>query len=90
MTAQAGVRVALKLYASLADYLPVQARRAHRLDLELPAGITIADVIGRQGLPPAMCHLVLVNGVFVPPGERAVRALVAGDELAIWPPIGGG
>ena len=85
-----GVRIALRLYASLADYLPADARKAHRLDLELPTGTTIADVIAQQSLPPAMCHLVLVNGVFVPPGERAARVLVAGDELAIWPPIGGG
>ena len=90
MTGTARVRVALKLYASLADYLPAEARRTHRLELDLPAGTTVADVIARHKLPPKMCHLVLVNGFFIPPAGRASRALAADDELAIWPPIAGG
>ncbi len=90
MTTAAPVRVALKLYASLADYLPPEARRTHRAELELPAGTTVSDVIAQQNLPLKMCHLVLVNGHFIPPEARAARALAAGDELAIWPPIAGG
>jgi sulfur carrier protein ThiS len=35
-------------------------------------------------------HLVLLNGEFIPPQARAERALIAGDVLAIWPPIAGG
>ncbi len=62
------VRVALKLYASLADHLPPEARRTNRLDLELAPETTIADVIRQQNLPPKMCHLVLVNGHYVAPG----------------------
>jgi sulfur carrier protein ThiS len=84
------VRVALKLFASLADYLPAEARKAHRLELDLPAGTTIADIILQQNLPQKMCHLVLVNGLFIPPGMRSARALEPDDELAIWPPIAGG
>jgi sulfur carrier protein ThiS len=84
------VRVALKLFASLADYLPAEARRAHRLELDLPAGTTIADIILQQNLPQKMCHLVLVNGLFIPPGLRSSRTLEPDDELAIWPPIAGG
>ena len=82
--------VSLRLYASLADHLPPEARRTHRLLLDLPAGTTVADVIAQQNLPPRMCHLVLVNGVFVAPGDRATRVLAADDELAIWPPVAGG
>jgi sulfur carrier protein ThiS len=84
------MRVALKLYASLADHLPPEARRANRLDLDLPADTTIADVIRERNLPPKLCHLVLVNGFYVPPADRASRALQQDDELAIWPPIAGG
>ena len=84
------MQVTLKLYASLADHLPAEARQTHRLPLELPAGTTIADVIAQQNLPPKLCHLVLVNGFYVAPAERATRALQQDDELAIWPPIAGG
>jgi sulfur carrier protein ThiS len=84
------VQVALKLYASLTDYLPAEARRTHRLDLDLPGGTTVSGVIARQALPLKMCHLVLINGHFVPPAERASRQLSPGDELAIWPPVAGG
>jgi sulfur carrier protein ThiS len=41
-------------------------------------------------LPPKLVHLVLVNGVYIPPNQRAERPLQAGDVLAIWPPIAGG
>lgn len=84
------MRVTLKLYASLADYLPADARRTHRLPLELPAGATVADVIGRESLPVKLCHLVLINGLYVAPADRATRELRQDDELAIWPPIAGG
>lgn len=90
MSARETVQVTLKLYASLADYLPTDARQSHRLPLELAAGTTVADVIGQRNLPEKMCHLVLVNGLYVPPLERAARALQQDDELAIWPPIAGG
>ena len=84
------MQVTLKLYASLADHLPADARRTHRLPLELPVGTTIAEVIGQQNLPPKLCHLVLVNGIYIAPAERSTRALQPDDELAIWPPIAGG
>jgi sulfur carrier protein ThiS len=47
-------------------------------------------VIGQYRLPPRLTHLVLINGSFVPPGERKTRRLQEGDHLAIWPPIAGG
>ena len=84
------MRVALKLYASLADHLPPEARRSNRLELELPPDTTIADVIRERNLPPKLCHLVLVNGFYVAPADRGSRTLQQDDELAIWPPIAGG
>ena len=49
-----------------------------------------AKVIESQNLPLKLCHLVLIDGVFIPPAERAKRALAEGETLAIWPPIAGG
>jgi thiamine biosynthesis protein ThiS len=83
------MNVTLKLYASLADYLPADAR-LNQVRIELSDDSTIAAVIERYGLPQRLTHLVLVNGVFVPPSERAGTRLRDGDHLAIWPPIAGG
>jgi sulfur carrier protein ThiS len=84
------MKITLKLYASLSDYLPTEARKLNAMALELAAGTTIAQVIESQNLPPKSCHLVLIDGVFVPPAERAARSLADGETLAIWPPIAGG
>ena len=84
------MKVTLKLYATLTDYLPAEARRNNALELDLQPGTTIARVIENQNLPQKLCHLVLVDGLFVPAAERDKRPLAAGETLAIWPPIAGG
>jgi sulfur carrier protein ThiS len=83
------MKIAFKLFASLTDYLPPE-RRGNRIELEVPADTTIADMIARYRVPEKSAHLVLVNGVFVPPEQRPTRRLAEGDELAVWPPIAGG
>ncbi|WP_126444577.1 MoaD/ThiS family protein [Sulfuricystis multivorans] len=84
------MKITFKLFASLQDHLPFEARAKNALEIELPEGTTIAQVIERFALPAASCKLVLVDGVFVPPAERASRTLKDGETLAIWPPIAGG
>ena len=84
------MKITFKLYATLTDYLPAAARTSNRVEIELPAEASIADVIAPYGLPMKLVHLVLVNGVYVQPEERASRVLKDGDVLAIWPPIAGG
>lgn len=89
MSAQIKMKVAFKLFASLTDYLPAD-RMGNRLELDVDEGTTVADLIRRYNVPEKSAHLVLVNGVFIPPSERIRHRLQAGDELAIWPPIAGG
>ena len=84
------MKITFKLYASLTQYLPAEARTDNRVELELPEGATVGQAIEPFGLPEKLVHLVLVNGAYVPPGERLTRQLVEGDVLAIWPPIAGG
>jgi sulfur carrier protein ThiS len=87
---RAAVNIKLKLFASLADHLPPEAQSTSSLPLALAPGTTVSQVIAERRLPEKSCHLVLINGVFVPPAERAQRTLSEGDELAIWPPVAGG
>ena len=84
------MKIEFKLYASLGQYLPAAVRQENRISLDLREGTTIAEVIEPFGLPEKLVHLVLVNGVYVPPAERLSRPLAEGDVLAIWPPIAGG
>lgn len=84
------MKIEFKLYASLGQYLPAAVRQENRMSLDLREGTTIAEVIEPFGLPEKLVHLVLVNGVYVPPAERLSRPLAEGDVLAIWPPIAGG
>jgi sulfur carrier protein ThiS len=84
------VNITFKLYASLTDYLPAEQRRSNQMTLDVPADATIATIIEPFALPMKMVHLVLINGTYVPPEQRATRTLAEGDVLAIWPPIAGG
>lgn len=84
------MKIVFKLYASLTQYLPAEVRQDNRLTLDLPEGSSVEQVIQPFGLPTALVHLVLVNGVYVPPDQRLSHALKEGDVLAIWPPIAGG
>ncbi len=84
------MQITFKLYASLTDYLPPERRASNLVALDVPPDATIATVIEPFNLPMKQVHLVLINGVFIAPAERATRTLKDGDVLAIWPPIAGG
>lgn len=84
------MNIKVKLYATLSDYLPIEARKTNEVELSLPAAVTVAEVVERFRLPKKSVHLVLINGHFVPPAARDAHALRDGDVLAIWPPVAGG
>ena len=84
------MHITLKLFASLTDYLPHEARYTNILQLEVAPDATISQIIEPFGLPSKMVHLVLINGSYIEPDKRLSQTLVEGDVLAIWPPIAGG
>ena len=84
------MQITFKLYAGLTDYLPPEHRQGNLMTLDVPADATIARIVEPFHMPPKLVHIVLVNGVFVAPEDRATRTLAEGDVLAIWPPVAGG
>jgi sulfur-carrier protein len=82
--------ITLKLFASLAVHLPAEARSSHKVEIDVDPGATVIDVIRRQGIPEALCAIVLIDGHWVARPDRATHALAEGQVLAIWPPIAGG
>jgi len=83
------MKVTLKLYASLARFLPDHAHR-NQISIEVEDDTTILALLDRYNVPQVACHLVMVNGLFQPREARASVALKEGDELAVWPPVAGG
>jgi sulfur carrier protein ThiS len=89
------VKIVFKLFAMLSDHLPEEVDGVRRTGniIELPQvaeGTTVQQLIERFNLPPKLVHLVLVDGTYLAPADRATRVLKDGEALAIWPPIAGG
>jgi molybdopterin converting factor small subunit len=79
------VKVAVQLFATLAEYLPPEAV-GDSVTLELPAGTTVDDVVRALRIPEALEYLRVVNGHERPSGHH----LVDGDVLTLFPPLSGG
>ena len=84
------MKITLKLFASLTDYLPTELKYTNMMAMDVAPGASIMQVIAPLSLPEKMVHLVLVNGTYIAPEHRHDRSLNEGDVLAIWPPIAGG
>jgi len=83
------VKITLKLYASLGQHLPDHAVR-NEAEVDVAAGAALEAVLNDHDVPLEHCHLVLVNGHYIAPSERAGQRLNDGDALAVWPPVAGG
>jgi sulfur carrier protein ThiS len=84
------MKITLKLFASLTDYLPPESKYTNIVALEIGPDTTIGQLVEQYRLPEKLVHLVLVNGSYVAPEKRPTQTLNEGDVLAIWPPIAGG
>lgn len=83
------MKLTVKLFASLSEYLPPGAR-AHQIEMDFPLGTTPVQVMDRLQMPHHLAHLVVIDGVFVPPAERSTRVLAEREEIAFFPPVAGG
>ncbi|MFO7707324.1 MAG: MoaD/ThiS family protein [Desulfobacterales bacterium] len=77
------MKVQVNTFANLRDYAP-DGRGP--VDLALPSGATVADLLAALRIPPAVQAVMLVNG------RRADAAtpLNNGDIVTLFPPMEGG
>lgn len=82
-----GMRVEVRLYAHLVDYLPSR-RAGDRVELVLAEGTAVGDLPGHLGIPEELTRssIFLVNGEH----RRPTSTLTEGDVVCILPPIVGG
>ncbi len=79
------MRVVVRVYATLCRYVP-GISAGTPIEIELPDGAVVADLIERLEIPPREVKIAFVNG-----RTRPMDWLLnAGDEAGIFPPIGGG
>lgn len=79
------MRVRVKLFATLPKLVPGTTAGVS-FDVELPAGATVGDLVSQLELPADEVRMVFVNGR----ARLAEWALNQGDEVGIFPPVGGG
>ena len=75
--------ITVKLFAGL-ETRTHERRATYALAPEEAA--TVGDIATLLGLQPGVTGIVLVNGLHA----RADQAVVAGDEVSLFPPLGGG
>ena len=82
-------RVNVKLFASLRKFMPEGAHN-NAIVLEAAEEHSVATILDELHVPREHCHLVVVNGVFIPLDERESTRLAENDTLAVWPRVAGG
>ncbi len=79
------ITVYVKLFATLRRFRPGLGI-GEAFPVTLPAGATVEQLIAQVGLPAEEVKTVFVNGLF---RERG-HPLADGDQVGIFPPVGGG
>jgi molybdopterin synthase sulfur carrier subunit len=79
------ITVHVKLFATLRQYRPGLGL-GEAFPVELPEGATVGDLLHELGLPDDEVKIVFVNALF----RDRTHVLADGDELGIFPPVGGG
>lgn len=88
------MQISVKLFATLVQEIPEsflahhpgEFRAGRPITIELPEGSSIADLLDHLALSAEKVKVVFVNG-----RKRELDyALQPGDEVGVFPPIGGG
>jgi molybdopterin synthase sulfur carrier subunit len=79
------ITVHAKLFATLRSYRPGLGL-GQAFPVELPDGATVGLLVRLLGLPEEEVKMIFVNGIV----RDREHVLADGDELGIFPPVGGG
>lgn len=77
--------VEVKLFATLRRHFP-DLGVGEAMTVELPANATLGQLLLTLDLPEEQVKVMFVNGIVRKPDYR----LSDGDEVGVFPPIGGG
>ena len=80
------MKIEIKLYASLACYMPVQEEGSDLIRAEVKAGTTVKQLLDKLKVPADHIKIIFLNGTHA--GGDAV--LKDGDRLGVFPPVAGG
>jgi molybdopterin converting factor small subunit len=88
------MKICIKLFATLIksvpetirDRYPQGIRAGLPLEADLPEGSTLIDLVDHFALPRESVRVVFVNGR----AKKMDYRLVHGDQVGIFPPVGGG
>jgi molybdopterin converting factor small subunit len=75
----------VKLFATLRRHYP-HLGLGEAMEVKLPEGATVGDVVEHLRLPTNHVKVVFVNGIVRGNDHR----LADGDEVTVFPPVGGG
>lgn len=79
------IRVKVKLFATLRRYYP-DLGIGEGIEVELPDGATVGQLVRHLGLPNDHVRVVFINGI----ARDESHPLADGDEVGMFPPVGGG
>ncbi|NKB62275.1 MAG: MoaD/ThiS family protein [Gammaproteobacteria bacterium] len=82
------MKVTLKLFSSLMEYLPKEAD-SNTITLVVPESSSPYDLIDRLRVPRKEAQVIMKNGEFCPIEQRSY-SLSEGDTISVWPSIQGG
>lgn len=80
------MKIELKLYASLARFMPDQKGGSVANTIEVGQGTTISDLLEALKLPANAVKLMFLNGIHA----KGHEVLKEGDRVGVFPPVAGG
>lgn len=80
------IKIELRLFASLAPYMPSKGTTDDSKTIEVSEGTTIDMLIDHLGIPNDIVKAVFLNGI----RAKGDEILKHGDRVGVFPPVAGG